>query len=180
MIAHELPQKIEAERRSRYGETPAVPSAIWKSVREVAGEDEDKTTVIDALIERAGNTGDEHERAAEQDYLEHLPEVVQARQPPKLEPERSSWSMWSWFGSSPEPPETTTPTPDLTAVVDEARQRHVQELLEIVSAVVSYWRERLEKSQTPSAETSRSYRDEPWRRGHEQAPGHNRNQPRSR
>ena len=182
MIAHELQQKIEAVRRSRYGETPAVPSAIWKSVREAAGDDEDKTTVIDALIERAGNTGDGHERdRAEQEYLEHLPEVVQARKrPPKLEPERSSWSMSSWFGSSPEPPETTTPTPDLTAVVDEARQRHVPELLEIVSAVVSYWRERLEKSQTPSAETSRSYRDEPWRRGHEPAPGHDRNQPRSR
>ena len=182
MIAHELQQKIEAVRRSRYGETPAVPSAIWRSVREAAGDDEDKTTVIDALIARAGNTGDGHERdRAEQEYLEHLPEVVQARKrPPKLEPERSSWSMSSWFGSSPEPPETTTPTPDLTAVVDEARQRHVPELLEIVSAVVSYWRERLEKSQTPSAETSRSYRDEPWRRGHEPAPGHDRNQPRSR
>ena len=181
MIAHQLAQKIEAERRSRYGETPAVPSGIWKSVREAAGDDEDKTTVIDALIERANNIGNGRERdRAEQHYLGHLPEVARARtQSAKREPEPSSWSLSSWFGPKPEPPVTTEPTPDPTAVLDEARQRHVQELLAIVSTLVRGLRKPLEESQEPSAETSR-YRDEPWRRGHEPASGHDRNQRRGR
>ena len=182
MIARKFPQRIEAEYRSRYGETLAVPAGIWESVREAAGDDEDKTAVIDVLIERAERSGggDERDRA-ETEYLEHLPEVVKARtQPAKLEPEQSSWSLSRWFSRRREPPETTTATPDLTAVLDEARQRHVQELLERVSNVVRDWRERLEMWQRPSAETSRSYRDAPWRRGHEPAPSHDRNQPRSR
>ena len=84
-------------------------------------------------------------------------------QPAKPEPEQSLWSrLSSWISGGSEPPATTTPAPDPTAVLDDARQRLVQELFEIISNVVRDWRERREAPRTPHAATSRSYRDERW------------------
>ena len=167
--AHEIAQGLEP-RLSR-----KVTAGTLALVREAAGDDEDTKTVIDALIKLAKNSGDRRER--ERAEREHLSAVVKARtQSAKPGAEQSSGSWWSkWVSGKSEPPEATTPAPDPT-VLDDARQRYVDELSEIISAQVRDTREGLEVPQKQGEETSRSYRDERWRRGLGPTRTHDRNQ----
>ena len=167
--AHEIAQSLEP------GLPRKVTAGTLARVRDAAGDDEDTKTVIDALMKLAENSGDRRER--ERAEREHLSAVVKGRtQSAKLGAEQSSGSWWSrWVSGKSEPPEATTPAPDPT-VLNDARQRYVDELLEIISARVRDTREGLEVLQKPGEETSRSYRDERWRRGLGPTRDHDRNQ----
>lgn len=162
MIARQLAARIEAECRVRYGETLKLTTGTLRSVRKTAGEDVDKTIVIDALIERAESSGDGPERdRAEREYLEHRPEVVKARKEfHEPEPEPSAGSWWSrWVGGESEPPRTARPAPDPAALLASARKRYEQEIVEIIGNVVSEVRENLETLRTPPPATSRAEQD---------------------
>ena len=169
--ADEIAQGVEADLPRR------VPAGTLALVREAAGDHEDVKVVVDALTKRAESAGDGPERErAESEHLEHLPEVKARTQLAKPEPEQSS-SWWKrCFGSRSEPSKTTTPAPDPSAVLEDARRRYVHELLEIISRKVHDTRERLEAPSKSNAATSRSLRDERWRVGLEPIPDHDRNQ----
>ena len=167
--AHEIAQSLEP------GLPRKVTAGTLARVRDAAGDDEDTKTVIDALMKLAENSGDRRER--ERAEREHLSAVVKGRtQSAKPGAEQSSGSWWSrWVSGKSEPPEATTPAPDPT-VLNDARQRYVDELLEIISARVRDTREGLEVPLKPGEETSPSYRDERWRRGLGPTRDHHRNQ----
>ena len=167
--AHEIAQSLEP------GLPRKVTAGTLARVRDAAGDDEDTKTVIDALMKLAENSGDHRER--ERAEREHLSAVVKGRtQSAKPGAEQSSGSWWSrWVSGKSEPPEATTPAPDPT-VLNDARQRYVDELLEVISARVRDTREGLEVPLKPGEETSPSYRDERWRRGLGPTRDHHRNQ----
>ena len=167
--AHEIAQSLEP------GLPRKVTAGTLARVRDAAGDDEDTKTVIDALMKLAENSGDHRER--ERAEREHLSAVVKGRtQSAKPGAEQSSGSWWSrWVSGKSEPPEATTPAPDPT-VLNDARQRYVDELWEIISARVRDTREGLEVPLKPGEETSPSYRDERWRRGLGPTRDHHRNQ----
>ena len=139
-------------------------------IRDAAGVGEDTKTIIDALIKLAADTGDGPERERdEREYLEHLPEVVEARaQLANPEPEQGLWSrLRELVRGGSEPSETTTPVPNPTVALDDARQRYAHELLGFITDAVCEWREQehLRASLGAGGETSRPYRDERSRRG---------------
>ena len=173
--ADEIAQGVEADLPRK------VPAGTLALVREAAGDHEDVKVVVDALTKRAESAGDGRERErAEREHLEHLPEVKARTQLAKPEPEQSS-SWWKRsFGSRSEPSKTTTPAPDPSTVLEDARRRYVDELLEIISRKMHDARERLEAPSKSNAATSRSLRDERWRVGLEPTPDHDRNQQRGR
>lgn len=169
MYAHEIAQSLEP------GLPRKVTAGTLARVRDAAGNDEDTKVVIDALIELAENSGDRRER--ERAEREHLSAVVKgSTQSAKPGAEQSSGSWWSrWAGGKSEPPEAKTLAPDPT-VLNDARQRDVDELLQIISARVRDTREGFEVPLKPGEETPPSYRDERWRRGLGPTRGHDRNQ----
>ena len=174
VIADSTAREIEAHHLPR---KPTVSTLAL--VRDAAGGLDD-IRAVDALIRRAQEgSGDGRERA-ERDYLEHLPEVAAARtHPVKPEPEQRTWSRFSrWVSGGSEPPEAATPAPDPTTVLDDARRRYADELLEIIRTVVRDTRERLElKSHTVASRSDGRARR---RSGPGPTPDHNRNPQRGR